>query len=140
APSDRNASAAPDSLLARLEVEANRSYLDFDSAREYRGFPTRFSVPLPQGACAADQALELRDADGRSLPSTARPFVFWPDGSVRVWELWFPLHLARDRKMRLEVHRGSAAPRDALPTVSPPVPDRCTVRVALDDGTTLATQ
>src|SRR4051812_48618297 len=100
--------------LASFEVESNQGYSDFDGPAQYQDFPTHLSLPLPSGACAPDESLEVRDRDRKTIPSIVRPFVRWPDGSVRVFDIWFPLAQARGHKSHFELDRADPKPRHSV--------------------------
>jgi len=102
--------------LATFTVESNYSYDPWMGAQEYRDFPVRVSVPLAQGVCPAGSEVELRDHKGSLVPCFAHPFVQWPDGSARVWEVWFPLSMKREETRRFELHAAGSSksrPRNA---------------------------
>src|SRR5690606_3744074 len=92
-----------------LEVEANQGYLDFEGPQAYRDFPLRFSLPLPEGACSADEKISMRVRGGSAVACDARPFLCWPDGSVRVRDIALPVTLSRGEKRIYEIAPGSAA-------------------------------
>jgi hypothetical protein len=123
-------------LLAAFGVESNYSYADWSGAREYRDFPVRVSIPLPAGKCAGDQPVELRDQAGRIVPCHSDPFVKWPDGSVRMWELWFPLRMKRLERRRLELHR-SAKPDRPVRVAHQALPSSFVLSARLGNGSKL---
>lgn len=94
------------SLLATFCVESNHGYHEMIGASEYRNTPVRVSIPLAAKISAPVDKLELRDEKGRAIPCQTDPFVLWPDGSVRVWELWFPASFKRGESRKFHVHRG----------------------------------
>jgi hypothetical protein len=42
-----------------------------------------FGVPWPKGAVKRGQAVELKTADGKTLPVQTWPLAYWPDGSLK---------------------------------------------------------
>lgn len=127
------------SLLASLHIAANQGYTPFDGPQYYSQFPVRLSLPQAPGRCGAADELSLCDINGNTMAMHVRPFLFWPDGSVRVYELWFPLSLARGQRLTLEVHRARGNDK-TLPKVKATTPVRCTISVVLEDGTTLTSE
>jgi hypothetical protein len=116
--------------IASFTVESNYGYHEMIGAREYRDTPVRVSIPLAAGVCAPDAALELCDEKGRNVPCQANPFIRWPDGSVRVWELWFPSSFKRGESRRFELRRArNRGPSPQFPLADSPEPSA--FRIAL---------
>ncbi len=98
----------------------------------YDGFPARVSIPVPPGACRPKDAMALQGPDGQAVPAQLRPLLCWPDGSARVWELWFPCALRRMGRGVYTLHPG--APGGAPPADTLPEPSRVVLTVVLGDG------
>lgn len=97
-------------FLVSFHVEANQGYCDFDGPAQYREVPVRVSIPLAPGICSPADHLELRDEHGTLTRRHTRAFLLWPDGSVRAWELWFPVTLRRATRMRFDLHLARRPP------------------------------
>ena len=104
-------------------------------AREYTDFPVRVSMPAPAGACRPDDRMELRDGGGQMVPCLARPLLLWTDGSVRVWDVWFPANLRRTEKFTYTLRKGDGT--GSLPMRALMCPLEMTVSVTLGDGAVL---
>jgi len=115
----------------RYETVEPRVY----GAREYGGFPVRVCMPAPAGAGRPGDRMELRDADGGVTPCLARPLLFWPDGSVRVWDVWFPANLRRTEKHAYTLQQGEGTTDLPLRTLLHP--REVTISVTLGDGAVL---
>ena len=153
----------------RYEIIEPRYY----GATEYRDFPVRLSLPVPAGACAADEPMELREGSrspnakcrvgslspkpdvsgspspmnrawgpfgvpgdaGRIVPAVIAPRLRWPDGSVRVWDVWFPANLRRTEKHMYSLQRGQG--RAQLPERALREPSAVSLSVVLGDGAEL---
>jgi len=125
-----------DTLPLSFTVESNYGYSEIYGAARYNNFPVRVSIPLAPKTCAVDEILELRDEKGKVVSSSIRPMARWPDGSVRIWELWFPTgHLNRRESRRYELHRAKAATRATTQSLFLDQPSKFTLSVCLGDGT-----
>ena len=71
---------------------------------DYRNFPVRLSIPVPRATHRPDQPMEIRDEREEVIASMIRSFVFWDDGSVRVWEIWFHANLKLGETRRFYFH------------------------------------
>ncbi|MBI2193451.1 MAG: glycoside hydrolase family 127 protein [Planctomycetes bacterium] len=110
-------------------------------ASSYRRFPVRLSLPAPPCAHHPDQALELWAESGERVPSEIRPFILWPDGSVRAWEVWFPADLNLGEKKRYTLKpRSGEAERPSEPILFLSDPAHFSVSVLLSDGSRLAAE
>jgi len=108
-------------------------------AKTYHDFPVRLSMPSPEGLYSPGDALELHDADGQVVSSVIRPLINWADGSVRVWEVWFPANVKRMETARYSIHRASGKP--VIVAQQPlDVPSDYTLYLTLDDGSVLRTK
>src|ERR1051325_9555345 len=125
----------PPSFPLSFTVESNYGYHEIYGPVRYNDFPVRVSIPLPPKACGADESLELRDEKGNVVPSSMRPMVRWPDGSVRVGELWFALSLQRGERRRYELQRGKDVARAITPSRVLDQPSKFNLSVCLGDGT-----
>jgi len=112
----------------RYETVEPRYY----GVREYLDFPVRVYMPAPEGACMPGDRMELRDGGGQAAPCLARPLLLWPDGSVRVWDVWFPASLRRTEKFTYTLQKGDST--GSLPVRALMVPCEVTVSVTLGDG------
>lgn len=127
-------------MLAAFTVESNHGYHEMLGADEYHDMPVRVSIPLAPKVSQPDDALMLRDEKGRTVPCTTNPFVLWPDGSVRVWELRFPVQFKRgeSRSFRVVAARGEggAEPR-STPAATTGFPDSFTISIRPGKGAKL---
>jgi len=107
----------PKNILASFEIEANQGYADFDGPAQYHGFPVRLSVPLRAKSAGTSDSFQVRNAAGKVVRAVARPFVQWPDGSVRLLEVWLAADLPRGASHRYTLVRAgsSAKPAPQLP-------------------------
>ena len=124
--------------LVSFSVESNHGYHDMMGAREYHNMPVRVSIPLAPNVCSPDESMELRDEKGRAIPCQKDPFLLWPDGSVRVWALWFPVNFKRGESRRFELYRvksGKESPQFPVADFSAPAVFHVSAR--LGNGTTL---
>ena len=123
-----------------FEIRANYQYGGYltPAGANYRQFPIRVSIPVPEGACRPDQALELCDEYGAILPARVRPFLHWPDGSVRVYEVWFyaDLKIKEQRQLTLQLGRGAPA-EPAGAGLALQASATFNVALTLEDGTRL---
>jgi hypothetical protein len=123
-------------------LRSNYTYFNVAFARSgkihYRDFPVRLSLPAPEGKYRPDDRLALRDQRGRTLPAVIRPMTQWPDGSVRVWELFFAADMDQGERRAFEVIRGGSRP---APTAKRKAflrePSAFVLSVQLEDGTLL---
>lgn len=74
-----------------------------------RGWPVVGGLPFARGKLARVEDLRLADPEGRPVALQAEPFVFWPDGSVKVAILSFAAdtRLGEPVRYRLEAQAGS---------------------------------
>ena len=80
--------------------------------------------------------MTLRDEAGRDVPAVIRPLLEWPDGSARVWEVFFPVTLREGERRGYALQAGAGkAPRGRCLTE----PDAFTLSVVLEDGSLLRT-
>jgi hypothetical protein len=79
--------------------------------------------------------MELRGPTGELLPSTVRPLLLWPDGSVRVWEVWLAASLQRADKGVCTLQKGDGAV--SLPSRAFTGPQSITISATLGDGAVL---
>src|SRR5688500_18125064 len=80
-----------------------------DGATRYVLHPVRIAVPVAEGKLRADDALVVRDPDGKAVPAIVRPSLAWPDGSVRIAEVWLPLNLRQGERLFFTLTRGAPA-------------------------------
>src|SRR5512138_294257 len=92
-----------------FEIESNTQYGRQMEvvAPDYRRFPVRLTIPAPEGAFDRQQKLSIRDEQGKAATCQARPFVYWPDQTVRVWEVWMPLDLSPGQRRAYAAQVGS---------------------------------
>lgn len=121
--------------LASISLESNFGWDAFAGPSAYRDHPSRLSIPLAAGVCRPEETLELRDEKGRVLTASFQPFLLWPDGSVRVWETWFPVNLRRRERQTLFVHRAGATASGRGDFHFQQEPRNFTISAVLDDGT-----
>jgi hypothetical protein len=95
-------------------VRANYNWSN--GAEQYRDFPVRISIPQPPGACAADTMPQLTDDAGQVIAAHFKPLCRWPDGSIRVFSLWFPATL--DRSQTRSYTAAAASPGQAAPVAT----------------------
>lgn len=120
-----------------IEIRSNYEFgiHGVEHGANYRRFPLRFSVPTAEGAISPEQRFEIRDATGKLIPSLIRPFIQWPAGSARAWEVWLPLDLdlTTQQDYVMQVAAEESSPLSA--TVSAlPVPIQFRITVTLQDG------
>ena len=115
----------------RYETVEPRYY----GAREYADFPVRVCLPVPEGMCRPEERMELRNGGGQAVPCLARPQLRWADGSVRVWDVWFPADLKRTEQFTYTLQKGDGT--GSLPMRALMVPLEVTVSVTLGDGAEL---
>jgi hypothetical protein len=130
--------SAKKGLVASFEVVANQGYTDFDGPQAYEGVPARVSVPMKQGACGADETLVVKDERGKAVTAVVRPFLFWPDGSVRVLEVWVGVNLKRGERAEYGVYQAKGAVAK-LKGAGAFGPGACDVVLTLGDGRMLKT-
>jgi len=106
-------------------------------ATEYDEFPVRVSVPAAEGRFSPDDHLEVRDRDGETAPGIVQPLCLWPDGSVRVWEVWMPVTLKRRESLSFALGPARSASATATDR-APRDPSAWTVTAVLADGITAA--
>jgi hypothetical protein len=108
------------------------------SGSNYRDFPVRLSIPAPEGAYAPRQPMVIRDETGKAAAASITPFLHWPDGSVRAWEVWMPvtLDLVESRRYTLKPAAKQSSEFNVQSSTFD-VPSRFRFRVSLSDGTAL---
>src|ERR1041384_4549633 len=94
-----------------FEIRSNSPYgaAMKPSGANYRDFPVRLSIPSLQGAFSPRQRMELRDESGAVVPASVSPFLHWPDGSVRAWEVKLPVTLGLCEKRRFNLRRAGVS-------------------------------
>ncbi len=111
-----------------------------EGASRYDKHPVRISVPVQRSVWKAEQAMEVADEHGRVIPAMVKPFLKWLDGSVRSYEVWLPLNLARKAEKSFTLRRPTGVKPDVLPVASLDVPTRFNVSVLLQDGSRISQQ
>lgn len=126
--------------LPAFSVRSNYQYATtgarMHGATDYLHFPVHLCMPIASGVAFPDRPLELRDQEGKVLPADIRPLTLWEDGSVRAWEIDFPVCLQRTETGYFTLHRavGNQA------TITAPalqLPTDFTVILTLQDGSEL---
>jgi hypothetical protein len=125
-------------LVASFEVVANQGYTEFDGPQAYEGFPARVSLPMAQGEWKGDEALVVKDGKGKPVTAVVRPFLRWPDGSVRVWEVWLSVNMKRGERATYGLHLAKTAGAKVA-GAGAFGPKACEVVLTLGDGRMLKT-
>ena len=118
-------------ILVSFRVESNHGYHEMMGASEYHNMPVRVSIPLAPKVCVPGDNLELCDEKGSPVPCQTNPFLLWPDGSVRVWGLWFPVNFKRGEARQFQLRRakaGKTTPRFPVADFSGPSTFRISIR------------
>lgn len=106
-------------------------------ATHYVDFPMRVSIPAGQGTFLPEDRLAVREAGelARVAHSSIKPMHLWPDGSVRVWEVWMPVSLKRGQSRDFYFGLAGREPRTKLPNCDLSLlPSRVVVTAVMGDG------
>lgn len=103
-----------------FELRSNYNYAN--GAGKYNSFPVRISIPSPAGSSSSDERLRLVDDAGKAVTASFAPLCRWPDGSVRVWSLWFAANLNKGESRRYTVSpvASQSQPGDEFSALAPP--------------------
>jgi hypothetical protein len=126
--------------IGSFELYSNYQYGAYltPAGANYRQFPVRVSIPVAASASRPDRPLELCDDRGGIVPARIRPFLHWPDGSVRAYEVWFHADLKLQERRSFTVRPAGGAPLPASVTgLALKEPALFRPAVILEDGTVL---
>jgi len=82
-------------LITTFQIVSNHNYLT--GTKTYRNYPVHVCFPAPLGRDQSKDALRIVDDAAKDVPCSLTPLCHWHDGSVRVWEAWFPIDLAAEQ-------------------------------------------
>lgn len=129
-----------DEALFTFTVRSNYMYETYGprvrGATEYRHFPVHLCMPSPAGQLFPTERLVLCDDERNTAPGVITPLCLWKDGSVRAWDITFPVDVSRQQSRVYTVHRATIEPPSA-PLRMPRMPHDFTLYLTLAEGAEL---